>query len=135
MNNFNPNLYDILGRISRHATDAEIKEAYRTLAKHYHPDKNPGDKAGAEEQMAKLNEAYAILKDPKKRAEYNAMLLAKDAELRQREEERAKKAAEDASRKSRRKPVNHSTSGEILAGVLLGVTALGLLFAALSDDD
>ena len=47
--------YEVLG-VSRQATDDEIKKAYRTLAKKYHPDLNPGDKE-AEAKFKELNEA------------------------------------------------------------------------------
>ncbi len=61
--------YEILG-ISRTATAAEIKKAYRKKAIEYHPDKNPGDKA-AEEKFKEAAEAYEILSDPDKRARYD----------------------------------------------------------------
>ncbi len=61
--------YEILG-VSRNATQEEIKRAYRRLAKEYHPDRNPGDKE-AEEKLKKINEAYSVLSDPEKRANYD----------------------------------------------------------------
>lgn len=61
--------YDILG-ISKGATAAEIKKAYRKKAIEYHPDKNPGDKT-AEEKFKKAAEAYEILSDPNKKARYD----------------------------------------------------------------
>ena len=56
--------YKILG-VSPDASDEEIKRAYRALAKKYHPDLNPGDKAAAE-QMQKVNAAYEQIKNPEK---------------------------------------------------------------------
>ena len=56
--------YKILG-VSRDATDEEIKKAYRTLAKKYHPDKNPGD-AEAARKMQQVNDAYEQIKNPEK---------------------------------------------------------------------
>ncbi len=61
--------YKILG-VSKDAKDAELKKAFRKLALKYHPDRNKGDKA-AEEQFKKVNEAYAVLSDPKKRQQYD----------------------------------------------------------------
>lgn len=61
--------YEILG-VSRDANDSELKSAYRKLAHQYHPDKNPGDKQ-AEEKFKEASEAYAVLSDNKKRAQYD----------------------------------------------------------------
>ncbi len=61
--------YDILG-ISKNASTAEIKKAYRKKAIEYHPDKNPGDTV-AEENFKKAAEAYEILSDPDKKARYD----------------------------------------------------------------
>jgi molecular chaperone DnaJ len=67
--------YETLG-ISRSATDKEIKEAYRKLAKKYHPDKyhsaeSQSEKAAAEEKFKEVNEAYGVLSDNKKRTAYD----------------------------------------------------------------
>lgn len=61
--------YEILG-ISKSATDDEIKKAYRRMAKQYHPDANPGN-AEAEEKFKEVNEAYSILSDSEKKANYD----------------------------------------------------------------
>lgn len=61
--------YKVLG-VSRTAKPEEIKKAYRRLARKYHPDVNPGDKA-AEEQFKKISEAFDVLSDPKKREVYD----------------------------------------------------------------
>ncbi len=61
--------YEVLG-ISKGAGDAEIKKAYRSMAKKYHPDMNPGDK-DAETKFKEVNEAYAILSDADKKAQYD----------------------------------------------------------------
>ncbi len=61
--------YKILG-VARQAEQAEIKKAYRHLARKYHPDMNEGDKA-AEEKFKEVNEAYEVLSDSKKRRLYD----------------------------------------------------------------
>ena len=63
------NYYEILG-VSRNASADEIKRAYRTLARQYHPDRNPGNKA-AEEKFKDINEAYEILSDQTRRLQYD----------------------------------------------------------------
>lgn len=60
--------YSILG-IAKAASGEEIKRAYRALARQYHPDLNPGDKA-AEEKFKLLGEAYDVLSDAQKRSQY-----------------------------------------------------------------
>jgi molecular chaperone DnaJ len=61
--------YEILG-VAKNADDAEIKKAYRKLALKYHPDKNPDD-TSAEEKFKEAAEAYEILSDSQKRAQYD----------------------------------------------------------------
>lgn len=63
------NYYKILG-VDKNASQDEIKKAYRKLARKCHPDLNPGDKT-AEQKFKEVNEAYEVLGDPKKRAEYD----------------------------------------------------------------
>lgn len=61
--------YEVLG-VSKTASDADIKKAFRVLAKKYHPDMNPGDKE-AEAKFKEAQEAYAVLSDPEKRKQYD----------------------------------------------------------------
>ena len=63
--------YKVIG-VSDKATSAEIKKAYRRLAKQYHPDANPGDKQ-AGERFKGISEAYSVLSDEKKRKQYDMM--------------------------------------------------------------
>src|SRR6202035_4898542 len=61
--------YDLLG-VSRKAPQKEIRQAYRKLARKYHPDLNPGDKS-SEEKFKQVQEAYDVISDPKKRQMYD----------------------------------------------------------------
>lgn len=61
--------YEVLG-VSKGATDAEIKKAYRVLAKKYHPDLNPNDKT-AEAKFKEVSEAYEVLSDSEKKSRYD----------------------------------------------------------------
>jgi DnaJ-class molecular chaperone len=63
--------YSTLG-VSKTATDKELKQAFRKLARKYHPDVNPGDKK-AESQFKEINEAYEVLGDPSKRKKYDEL--------------------------------------------------------------
>ena len=63
--------YDLLG-VKKSASDDEIKKAYRTLAKKFHPDKNKGNK-DAENKFKEISEAYAVLSDKEKREQYDRL--------------------------------------------------------------
>jgi molecular chaperone DnaJ len=62
--------YEVLS-VTRTATDGEIKSAYRKLAMQYHPDRNPGPEG--EEKFKEIGEAYSVLSDSEKRAEYDKL--------------------------------------------------------------
>lgn len=63
--------YEVLG-VSKTATEAEIRKAYRMLARKHHPDVNPGDKS-ANDKFKEINEAYDVLSDPDKRKRYDQL--------------------------------------------------------------
>lgn len=64
--------YKILG-VNKNATQEEIKRAYKTLARQYHPDLNPNNRKQAEEKFKEINEAYQVLGDPEKRSRYDQL--------------------------------------------------------------
>lgn len=66
----NKDYYEVLG-VSKDASDEEIKKAFRKLAIKYHPDKNRDDPKAAEEKFKEINEAYSVLSDKNKRAQYD----------------------------------------------------------------
>ncbi len=63
--------YSTLG-VAKTATEKEIKQAFRKLARKYHPDVNPGDKS-AEARFKEINEANEVLSDPDKRRKYDEL--------------------------------------------------------------
>jgi molecular chaperone DnaJ len=69
LNMANKDYYNILG-VGRNASDKDIKQAFRKLARKYHPDVNPGDK-NAEEKFKQVSEAYEVLSDGEKRKKYD----------------------------------------------------------------
>ena len=64
-----PNYYEVLG-VPRNADDKDIRQAYRKLARQYHPDVNPGDES-AEDKFKQINEAHSVLSDAENRRKYN----------------------------------------------------------------
>src|ERR1700687_2151995 len=65
-----PDYYATLG-VSKSASAEEIKKAYRKLARQYHPDRNPGDKA-SEARFKEISQAHDVLGDPEKRKQYDS---------------------------------------------------------------
>ncbi len=142
MENYSPNLYDILGRISRKSSYKEIKKAFRTLAKHYHPDRNLNDMFAAQEKMTTLNAAYEILSNPSKREEYDAWLIEKDELIKKKESEKKIKQEEEKRRNVQKKqktkytsyaqrPKSITSSSEAIMVVILTVSFVGLLMVTI----
>lgn len=79
----NTDYYEILG-IENSATDNDVKRAFRTLAKKFHPDKNPGNEQSAEQKFKEIITAYQVLIDQEKRRSYDITLkrIHQEAELR-----------------------------------------------------
>src|SRR4029078_5344489 len=63
--------YELLG-VKRDATDEQIRQAYRKLARKHHPDVNPGDRV-SEDKFKEINEANEVLSDPEKRKRYDQL--------------------------------------------------------------
>lgn len=93
------NYYDILG-VSKDASAEEIKKAYLKLAKKYHPDTSKED--NAEEMMAKINEAYDVLSDERKRAKYDLDLAKGTVESSYVSEEEYEETMKNYSEKERK---------------------------------
>lgn len=85
--------YKILG-ITRNAGDAQVKTAYRKLAKKYHPDAHPGDKE-CETRFREITEAYTILSDPAKRKKYDKEISGEQKEYRGRSQNVGQRAEEN----------------------------------------
>jgi curved DNA-binding protein CbpA len=89
-------LYETLG-VHEHATDEEIKRAYRKAAMRSHPDRNVGREDSARAAFLEIKEAYAILSDPAQRHVYDSIFAE---EMRRFEERRQQEAAEEAERQA-----------------------------------
>lgn len=100
--------YKILG-LSPKATDEEIKAAFRRLALRYHPDKNPGDSL-AEEKFRLISEAYSVLGDPQKRAEYD-----------EKRSKRAERRGDGRGAEQAQQPHRYRPFGDLLGGITIRV--------------
>lgn len=92
------NLYSTLG-VKPKATAEEIKKGYRKVAKAFHPDKNPNDKAAAK-KMLEINEAYEILSDEVKKKKYDDALMAHLQNEINKEKAKASRAEQNQSKKT-----------------------------------
>lgn len=79
-------LYDTLG-VAQTASTEEIKDAYRRQAMKWHPDRNPNNRAEAEERFKEVGYAYKVLSDPQQRSEYDTYLATQKANADQRRQE------------------------------------------------
>ncbi|MDR5738903.1 MULTISPECIES: DnaJ domain-containing protein [unclassified Caballeronia] len=114
-------LYETLG-VQEHATEDEIKRAYRKAAMRCHPDRNVGNEEAAHAKFHEIKEAYAILSDPAQREVYDRIFAEEVArrEAQLREEEAAREAlyAKRVSLAMRFASQGHN--GDVVFGVLLG---------------
>ena len=152
MNNFNPTLYEVLGRIPEDSTNDEIENAYKKLAMLYHPDLNPNRREWAEEQMKKLNEAKEILVDSEKKRKYQEELLSMRSQTQKKEKNHTKKKKKSKKTKKSQteetyytpqynaaplyQPQQSPSGAEmILVGVSLALFALGEIVTLFDDED
>lgn len=116
------NYYAILG-LSGTATDEDVKRNYRTLAKRYHPDVNPGN-AEAAKKFADINEANAVLSDPEKRKAYDSELRAAHARANAARAQSASRGTQQAAQTMAQMQMQAQIQAQIKAQVqaqLLGV--------------
>jgi len=112
--------YKILG-VKKDASQDEIKKAFRKLARKYHPDVNPGDKA-AEAKFKEISEAYEVLSDPKARKEYDTRDSFDFSDF---FGQRAAGAGAGSSYRGFRKGFTHVDLGDIFGDIFSGGPAMG----------
>lgn len=138
------NYYKLL-EVSTTASYDELKIAYRTLAKKYHPDKNPNNKT-AEEYFKEIQQAYAILSNPEKRKKYDLKLLSGSTNPRQRSntqysgnayqyaQQQAQSQSQQQNYTTRKTKVKHDKTENYQIPVSIGI-ALLLLYFIISYSD
>ena len=99
------NYYEVL-EVSEKASKEVIEKAYKALAKKYHPDLNPDNKKEAELKMKELNEAYEVLIDDDKRANFDSV-LAKKREIEKRIEAYSKNSSENSNVENNNTSINN----------------------------
>lgn len=99
------NYYEVL-EVSEKASKEVIEKAYKALAKKYHPDLNPDNKKEAELKMKELNEAYEVLIDDDKRANFDSV-LAKKREIEKRREAYSKNSSENSNVENNNTSINN----------------------------
>jgi curved DNA-binding protein CbpA len=127
-----PTLYETLG-VDEHATDDEIKRAYRKAAMRCHPDRNAGNEEAARAQFHEIKEAYAILSDAGQREVYDRIFAeemqrwnaerAKEEAEREAREAEAREAREALYRERVALAMQYASQGhnrDVVFGVLLG---------------
>ena len=138
-------LYDTLG-VHEHASDDEIKRAYRKAAMRAHPDRNQGREAAAHQAFQEIKQAYAILSDPEQRRVYDAVFAQEMEKLREHEAQQAQAARERAEREAQAareryekfvaQAMRYAERGhnrDVVFGVLLGRSCDEALAARIAD--
>ena len=116
------NLYDVLG-VPENATGDLIDARFRSLAKLFHPDRNPGDDE-AEERFKRMSAAYRVLSDPQRRAEYDAYRQMMTADELPRPSVSAVRPTVRAGKRRTRKPVPKRVRVAIAAVLVLSGLAV-----------
>jgi curved DNA-binding protein CbpA len=125
-------LYETLG-VDEHATDDEIKRAYRKAAMRSHPDRNAGNEEAARSRFLEVKEAYAILSDPTQRTVYDRIFAEEmDRWNAQQKQEEAEREAREAQEREAREALyrerislamqfaSQGYNRDVVFGVLLG---------------
>ena len=120
--------YDVL-QVARTASPDVIAAAYRSLSRHYHPDRNPGDQS-AEARMAELNAAYAVLGDEQKRREHDRWIAGQEGAARALAGDGAARGGRPAARRAAAGP--GARRREAMWWLSGGIAAAAAMLVALS---